>query len=315
MENSSKGEFILSTGCSLKFVHSLYLGYDRLGRYVFLFKLPEGEKDINTVVIPTIKGCSSELFEYNSSTFFSLALGNKKDWRLFKLLCQEIVSELEEHETQENAYLLKILSDILNRCGRFFSKSKDSFTREEAVGLFGELYFLFKVVAPRFGLKSAITSWKGPMGFPQDFSVENTTIEVKTTESAHGRIIKISSIEQLCFLNFEGFLYVVTINETAANGYKKSLRSLIAEIQNQCEIEKVDITDLMTKLDLVGYSESSTHAKKEYTVIAEDIYAVRDAFPRILPSELPQGVVNVKYSINLNLCEQYKQLPDWLTYD
>lgn len=70
MEKSSKGEFILSTGCSQRFVHSLYLGYDRLGRYVFLFKLPEGNRGINTVVIPTIKGCLSELFEYNSSIFF-----------------------------------------------------------------------------------------------------------------------------------------------------------------------------------------------------------------------------------------------------
>ena len=315
MENSSKGEFILSTGCSQRFVHSLYLGYDRLGRYVFLLKLPEGNKDINSVLIPTIKGCSSELFEYNSSTFFSLALGNKKDWRLFKLLCQEIVTELEEHTKQENEYLLKVLSDILTRCGRFFAKSKDSLTREKALGLFGELYFLYKIVAPLFGLKSAIASWKGPLGLPQDFSVEDTIIEVKTTESAHGRVIMISSIEQLCFLNFNGFLHVVTVNEGALNGSRYSLKSLVEELTVQCEIESIDITDLMTKLDLVGYSESSTFAKEEYTVIAEDFYEVRDKFPRILPNDLPQGVVNVKYSINLNSCEQFKQSPKWLNHD
>lgn len=315
MENSSNGEFILSMGCSQRLVHSLYLGYDRLGRYVFLFKLPEGNKDINTVLIPTIKGCSSELFEYNSSTFFSLALGNKKDWRLFKLLCQEIVTELEEHPQQENVYLLKVLTDILNRCGRFFAKSRDSLTREKALGLFGELYFLYKIVAPQFGLKSAIASWKGPMGFPQDFSVENTIIEVKTTESAHGRVIKISSIEQMCFLNFKGFLHVVTVNDGALNGLRCSLKSLVEELKEQGEAEHIDITDLMTKLDLVGYSEFSVFAKKEYTVIADDFYEVRKGFPRILPTDLQNGVVNVKYSINLNFCEQFKQLPNWLSYD
>ena len=315
MENSSKGEFILSTGCSQKLIHSLYLGYDSMGRYVFLFKLPEGNKDINTVIIPTIKGCSSEFFEYNSSTFFSLALGNKKEWRLFKLLCQEIVTELEEHTQQENVYLLKVLSDILNRCGRFFAKSRDSLTREKALGLFGELYFLYKIVAPQLGLKSAIASWKGPMGFPQDFAVENTIIEVKTTESAHGRVVKISSTEQLCFLNFKGFLHVVTVNEVSINGFRCSLKNLVEKIIEHCESDGIDITDLMTKLDLVGYSESSSFAKKEYTVIAEDFYEVRDKFPRILPNDLPQGVVNVKYAINLNYCEQFKQSPNWVNHD
>ena len=315
MESNHKGEFILSTGCSQKYVHSLYLGYDRLGRYVFLFKLPEGNKGVDNVIIPTIKGCSSEFFEHNASTFFSLSLGDKKDWRLFKLLSQEIVIALEEHAKQENIYLLNVLADILNRCGRFFSKNKDSFTREKAVGLFGELHFLFKFVAPLIGLKSAIDSWKGPMGFPQDFSVENTIIEVKTTESAHGRIVKISSVEQLCFLNFKGFLHVVTINEGASNGYRISLNKLLEEIKLQCEIEHIDITDLMTKLDLVGYSETSAYSKREYTVIADDCYEVRDDFPRILPNDLPQGVGNVRYTINLNLCEKFKQLPDWLKHD
>lgn len=223
--------------------------------------------------------------------------------------------ELEEHTKQENVYLLKVLSNILNRCGRFFAKNRGPLTREKALGLFGELYFLYKIVAHHFGLKLAISSWKGPMGFPQDFSVENTIIEVKTTESAHGRIIKISSIEQLCFLNFKGFIYVLTVNEGVGNVSRHSLRSLVKELTVQCEAESIDITDLMTKLDLVGYSETSTFAMKEYTVIAEDFYEVQDKFPRILPHDLPQGVVNIKYSINLNFCEQFKQSPNWVSHE
>lgn len=314
IENTSKGEYILSIGCSQKLVHSLYLGYDRQGRYVFLFKLPEGNKDVDNVLIPTIKGCSSEFFEFNSAFFFSLALGNKNDWHLFKLLCQELVSELEEHTKQENIYLLNILSNILNRCGRFFTRSKDTFSREKAVGLFGELYFLFKTISPVIGLKEAIASWKGPMGCPQDFSVGNTIVEVKTTEAAHGRIVKISSLEQLCFPNSNGFLHVITINEAASGGFRKSIVGLLDEIKEQCKVERVDTADLTTKLDLLGYTTTSAYAKKEYTVIAEDSYAVCDQFPRITPSTLPQGVVDVKYSINLNICEQFKKTPNWTNH-
>ena len=51
MESASKGEYILSMGCSQKWIHSLYLGYDRHGRYVFLFKLPEGNKDIDNLTM------------------------------------------------------------------------------------------------------------------------------------------------------------------------------------------------------------------------------------------------------------------------
>ena len=94
-----------------------------------------------------------------------------------------------------------------------------------------------------------------------------------------------------------------------------NLKNLVEKIIEHCESDGIDITDLMTKLDLVGYSESSSFAKKEYTVIAEDFYEVRDKFPRILPNDLPQGVVNVKYSINLNYCEQFKQSPNWVSHD
>ena len=314
MESSSLDSGILSTGCSQKYVHSLYIGCDEHGRYLFLFKLPQGNLDLDTISLPRIKGCSSDIFEYNGSTFFCLALGNQKDWRLFKLLCQEIVSELENHDKQENQYLLKILSDILNRCGRFFSKNKDTMTREDAVGLWGELHFLIKVVEPAIGISRAIASWKGPLGCPQDFAVNDTIIEVKTTESANRNLVKISSADQLFFCTELGFLHVLTVSETG-NNQGASLNSLVEEIKNKCEQEKVEIADFLAKLGLLNYTSASHYAHKGYLVLQETFYKVGNDFPRLVPCMLPTGVEQIKYSINLNLCEQFKQTPDWICYE
>lgn len=314
MESPISGKGILSTGCSQKYVHSLYIGCDNQGRYIFLFKLPQGDMDLDSISMPKIKGCVTETFKYNEATFFCLALGDKKDWRLFKLLCQEIVSELENHERQENLYLLKILSGILNRCGRFFSKNKDPMTREDAVGLWGELYFLIKVVEPEMGICSAIESWKGPLGFPQDFSVNDTIVEVKTTEAANRHIVKISSADQLFFCTEQGFLHVLTISENSKE-YGQSLNSLIEEIMSKCEEEKVEKSEFMAKLNLLNYSSSSPHSRKEYIVLQETFYKVCDKFPRLVPSGLPIGVEHVKYSINLNFCKQFKQTPDWISHE
>ena len=87
---------------------------------------------------------------------------------------------------------------------------------EAMKGLMGEILFL-KKVANELNWQVAIESWKGPEGSPQDFSVNDSAIEVKCQSGSSRPRVKINSIDQLDPQSPRGFLAVYTLSNSDEN--------------------------------------------------------------------------------------------------
>lgn len=288
-----------------------FLGVDEQGRYLYLLRLPLAIKE--QPVLPTISGCSSSLLQIDAAVYFCLTLKKNEEWGIFKLLTQVIISELEKEYHTRVKLIFSQLKATLKCCSNFFRKEVEHFGRAQAVGLLGELVFFQRCVIPLVGRENALSCWKGPTGAPQDFCVLDTTIEIKSTESASKQSVHISNAEQLATGFSRGYLCVVGVSSgVGISEDTLTLNSIVRKLKQDFELESGGAEMFLALLDMVGYDAASAESEKNYKILGMDFYELREEFPRILPDMLPPGIGNIQYTIDLHMCDSFKQLPHWL---
>lgn len=283
---------------------------DKLGNYLFLCN----ELTCKSIsVFPELHGIKVALPRGVSENIrqFALLLKDNSEWELFYAICNDIV-ECTRKATRDTG-----LAIILRRLGnwhQFLRKEKSGLLNEEQIkGLLGELVFIRKWLAPAFGWDKAISFWCGPLGTPQDFSVDDAVIEVKAQLSVTRAEVKISSAEQLTPQANRMHLHVLTFGKASEkNDDTYSLPDTVHEIRTIL-IQSPEALELFSELLLdVGYVDSQHYESYVYTLIDEKTYEVKEGFPRITTSNVPSGIVKINYNISLEDCAGFKGVPDWM---
>lgn len=106
----------------------------------------------------------------------------------------------------------------------FQNISTKELSEEKEQGIYGELYFLYKYMIPKYGVEKSILSWAGPHKFNKDFSIDETWYEIKTS-SVNANTIEIRSINQLDS-DVDGFLTVVKVEKMSME-YRGELSSIL----------------------------------------------------------------------------------------
>ena len=168
-------------------------------------------------------------------------------------------------------------------------------------GLIGELIFLKKYLIPKFGAKTSIGYWKGPIGADQDFRTENTWYEIKTITSGSESVL-ISSVEQLDSEQFgSGEIVIFALDATvSADPEAIIIKKLIDEIKLQLNEKESYQLDNFIFTNL-GYFDRPEYETGNYIVRLSSIqrYAINDSSPVIRRSTIPSAVVSLKYSLSL----------------
>lgn len=213
----------------------------------------------------------------------------------FARLAEDVVSEVQRksHSSGKAGHaVLERWREIL-RAGR-----THLIPEQEITGLFGELYYLDKLIS----INPACTClWTGPEMHYHDFSGLNVALEIKSSLSRTGRTYKISSISQLFTQPAKKLFFAgVKLEKSVTAG--KSLPALIDEIMGKT----TDPVLLLEKLEKIGYSvqDAEAYADKLFTVTEDHMYRVDDSFPRIIPSSfiggaMPGGITRLEYEIDL----------------
>jgi hypothetical protein len=180
----------------------------------------------------------------------------------------------------------------------------EGLSEEVQHGLYGELWFLQQVVIPSFGL-SSLRYWLGPEGANQDFSFEGCAVEVKTTVSQNPQKLSISNENQLdeTRLNILFLMHlsldVRTKGETLPE-IVESIRAILGkDSSSRVLFEK--------RLFKIGYLDihAPKYSETSYKHRTSSYFKIEQDFPRIVPADLKQGVVQVRYSIEISACRSY----------
>lgn len=167
-------------------------------------------------------------------------------------------------------------------------------------GLIGELHVLATELIPVFGKDAAIASWTGPIGRPQDFQLPNgDRLEVKTT-SPNSDEVTINGLDQLDAGTERLQLLVVRAETTgAAAADVITAVSLVRRLRATLDDAPAALATFEQMLLFVGWDDTQDNDRISVRIVRIDRHEVNDAFPRLIPSNVPLGVVNAKYRVAL----------------
>lgn len=284
----------LKTFCTYKFPER-YLG--------IAFSFHQDIK-LDISVFQDLSELNISLFKDNSfpdSKLLLIQLTNREQRvnDIFASICANIVSSILEIESEREGVRLVIAQ--LRKWKDLFSKRRNQkLSTQEQQGLYGELFFLGKLLHS-INMGKATTSWVGPEMAPKDFQSDMWAVEVKTTSVTSPSGISINGELQLDESNLEHlFLYNLMVEVLEQDG--QTLPEIIVAIRELLAGDYKAVEIFESKLLFSGYFDLDEEYYKErhYHIRKEQYFQVKDEFPRIKKDELRMGVSEVKYNISLN---------------
>jgi hypothetical protein len=222
---------------------------------------------------------------------------------IFIVFIEDIINSLLDINDSENALI--IISKRINYWKKLFGKfSTNLLTPQQQRGLFGELYFLNKVLIEKNN-KQVINAWKAPNGTNQDFYINAKTIEVKTTIS-NSQTIKISNEYQLDISGLDKLFIAFYKLYEFPEGI--TLLSLINEIRILLNSE-IDLLNIFNvKLINLGVLPELEEEYNEigYSVRGEKYYDVTSEFPKITALMVNESISKISYGIDLGYCLNFE---------
>ena len=137
---------------------------------------------------------------------------------IFATLCHDIVSVASGATTEREA-----VGVAVTRTWRWHrllrGGASGKLSREEQMGLMGELLVLERVLLPVLGPPGAVMAWTGPFDSPKDFEIGPVHLESKARRSGAAPTVSISSEDQLDASASDAlFLHVLELSQSARGG-------------------------------------------------------------------------------------------------
>lgn len=236
-----------------------------------------------------------------------LSLRQSEHREVFYRLCTDIIEA-----TQDSKDMASALHVMLRRTWRWHQLLRGErdgrLSPEAQKGLIGEIDYLTTIVLSHFSPAESMTFWEGPAGSPKDFVIGDTAVEVKARRGAARPFISVSSEHQLDIAGFHAlYLFVVDLAFAAINDEGSfNLNDYIDKAyQSIYEIDPGAVEIFETKLLEVGYQKEDDYSDCYWIRLGAQAYEVKGDFPRLVDSEVPTGVEDVSYKIDLGEIQSY----------
>ncbi|MFJ7729617.1 PD-(D/E)XK motif protein [Neobacillus sp. NPDC097160] len=247
-----------------------------------------------------LNGIQIQLDQSSTPNKLILLLKETKDWEIFLILCNDLLNVMKQHEED-------IIVNVMKRLERWQKLLRKSafkiMSKEEQMGLYSELKILRDSIIPAYGYSAGIHGWVGALGDKQDFLLENFAIEVKSFRMTSGNLVWISSKEQLNSEKNPLYLFACALNEA---GRGETIADLVKSITEEIENESLS-NEFIEKVEEYGFfTEIPQESLTKFHMEQVTGYEVRDGFPKIALKHVSPLIPNIKYSIDLSSCSQFK---------
>lgn len=247
-----------------------------------------------------LNGIQIQLDQSSTPNKLILLLKDRKDWEIFLILCNDLIRVMKEHDED-------IIVNVMKRLERWQKLLRKAtlriMSKEEQMGLYSELKILLDYIIPAYGVSTGIHGWVGALGDKQDFLLENFAIEVKSFRMTSGNTVWISSKEQLNPEKNPLYLFACALNE---GGSGETVADLVVSIIGKIKNEILS-SEFIQKIEEYGYfPEVTQESLSKFLLEKVKGYEVREGFPKIESEHVSPLIPNLKYSIDLSGCAQFK---------
>lgn len=249
------------------------------------------------------KGLRIEVLNFNNYKELNIYLLDNQLKDVFSLFIEDIIESVINSTTENEALVAS--SNVVLKWKKLFDKINfKGLTLEKQKGLIGELLLFNSLLNDEYNIDELLESWTGPDYNDKDFRFGATGIEVKLTSSKTPKV-KISSERQLEIENLtQLYLVLYVVEEVKDKGF--SLNSLIDQIRTKINNNKSALIFFNERLLLVGYlDEDFENYNRQYALRKRNFYKVKTEFPKLITSDLPIGVFETKYNIELSAIEKF----------
>lgn len=183
--------------------------------------------------------------------------------------------------------------------------SPDGLSGERQRGLYAELWMLRSHLLPAMDPEVAIVGWTGPSAASHDFELERGAVEVKSTAGKQHQVLRIASERQLDDTGVPA-LYLYHLSLDVRQGEGETLVEAVAALR--AKLASTAAAPLLEeRLLLSGYAAAHEAHYREtaYTKREDNFFHVGAGFPRLVESDLPAGVGDVRYSVAVAECKHW----------
>jgi hypothetical protein len=286
---------------------NIFIAKDNHDDYYLIFQLHKTYKSLLKDVNISISSLKIDLTKQSDSSYLlMIKLIDSEDLSIFDYVLYAILNDLDFKQEEE-----RIINNFLKKLKnwqKFMQSKKLGLMPDEKIrGLLAELYFMLKFIQQdKDKAELIIEAWYGPDRLQQDFIFNKAAIEIKSISNADKRAVTISSINQL-ESNIDN-LYLSVFKVLKSNPQDNlemwHLNSLVDEILSL--LKPTEKTILISKLLEVGYMKDEKYDELTYQIQLINHYKVEENFPKLISKDIPDGIVNIKYDIDLNKIEKYK---------
>lgn len=302
------GGRISSRRVGADYPYDFYFSKDSSGKYMLAFSLakPANIKEkilLNGIIVANVSA--------GGSPAITLTLKNNADYPIFLKICLDLCNIAAEAPDEGKAVDL-----FCNRLlyWQYFLKrnSEDILSKEEQLGLIGELLFLDRYILPQYNALDSINFWTGADADAQDFFIGGKRIEAKTCASPSKNEVHISSLQQLYSAECPVYLAVAYVGAAASDADGAfSLASLAGGIAERLREESAAAYELFVKkLAAVGMFLDGTYGDAFYVANKFKGFRIEKDFPRITPEDVKEGITKAKYVVNLGYCQNFEIPPE-----
>jgi len=302
------GEKIIARLAVPEMSRKLYAGIDSMKQRHLLVPIEKDEEDYN----------DSESKGMSISTR-KLIIKRAEQKRYIDIICQDVSGHIifdaiakDIAEKLDKGIPREVVANVIGKWRNFWKKtSQEIMSSNEIIGLFAELWFLYKWLLPYLENFEAIKRWRGPFSSRHDFEWKGTSVEVKSTTNVQCRVHKIHGIEQLSPPE-NGDLFLFSLRLREEQGSEMTLPNLIKLCKDFLGDDIESLSKFENILAIAGYSPfyDKEYSKFKFRVVDEKLYRVTKDFPHLERSsfinDVPSGIGVIEYSINLdgydNLC-------------
>jgi len=213
----------------------------------------------------------------------------------FSVMCFDIAERSKNIKVMGDAFAIALeclsdWSDLFKRRGKF------GLSRNEVMGLWGELYTLEKILQSKVSPDEIVVQgWRGPNGDQRDIGFNKTRIEIKSQLSTKAISLRITSLDQLDDgddnLN-------IALNRISPSDAGDSLVDLVARIFQLLESNRLASLEFERKLMLAEFDAELEVCRELFNLDEQLIYGVGENFPRLTLATVPIGIKAAQYEIS-----------------
>jgi hypothetical protein len=200
------------------------------------------------------------------------------------------------------------VAEVIDRWRAFWSVPPEGLSREQQLGLLGELWVLTRWL-PAVNVRS-VRSWEGPLGGRHDFAGSTLSVEVKTSGAPTGPTVhRVQSLDQLG-APVSGALLLLSLRFLPDPLGDITLDAVVERARQAAAGDGV-ADELDRRLAAVEWSPADIgRYARRWRLSHQLLYEVTGSFPRLTTDSfaqgLPDGVVDVGYTLDMSACAAWR---------